>query len=320
MKSSIRHWIVKYALLLMSVAPGGALAMEFDQIVTFGGSLSDSGNFFALTGTAINAPYDEVDPLYIPPAPYNKGGNHFSNGATWVEQLAEQLGLQESAEPAFGDSNGTAANYAVGGARAREDGVNINLQTQVTAFLEDVSFVAPANALYVIDMGANDVRDALAAQSEAEIELIFGDALQAIGSQLGRLYAAGARKFLILNVPNLGVLPSTQILDAYYFPGAVFFASLLTNHFNDNLDDVVAYFSALPGVEIARLDIYSKVNKAITGPNAFGLTQVSAPCITPNIAPFSCKNPNEFLFWDGIHPTKSGHQILATEAAATLAQ
>ena len=42
--------------------------------------------------------------------------------------------------------------------------------------------------------------------------------------------------------------------------------------------------------------------------------------LTPNEPPFACKKPDEFLFWDGIHPTKSGHAILAEEAARLLLQ
>ena len=31
-------------------------------------------------------------------------------------------------------------------------------------------------------------------------------------------------------------------------------------------------------------------------------------------------NPNEYVFWDGLHPTASVHQLLAIEAEALLAQ
>jgi outer membrane lipase/esterase len=40
--------------------------------------------------------------------------------------------------------------------------------------------------------------------------------------------------------------------------------------------------------------------------------------VTPNIPPFTCREANEFLFWDGIHPSKAGHAIIAQEAAEVL--
>ena len=58
-----------------------------------------------------------------------------SNGATWIEQYARTVGLAGSVHPALA-SNGSATNFAVGAARAYNDGINFNLGRQVEAFLE----------------------------------------------------------------------------------------------------------------------------------------------------------------------------------------
>jgi len=135
----------------------------YSGIVVFGTSLSDSGNAFALRGGANTPPDYLVDPLLIPSAPYARGGHHFSNGATWIEQFARSLGLAGSVRPAFASSSPRATNYAVGAARAYDDGINVNLADQVNTFLADVDGVAPSDALYVIEMGSNDIRDAIVA-------------------------------------------------------------------------------------------------------------------------------------------------------------
>src|SRR6266567_4301333 len=69
-------------------------------------------------GTSDPPPYDTLDLFLVPRAPYARGGHHFSNGATWVEQFASPLGLTENVRPAFQGSSVKATNYAVGGARA----------------------------------------------------------------------------------------------------------------------------------------------------------------------------------------------------------
>jgi phospholipase/lecithinase/hemolysin len=38
--------------------------------------------------------------------------------------------------------------------------------------------------------------------------------------------------------------------------------------------------------------------------------------VTPNVPPFACQNPDDLLFWDGIHPTKAGHAIIAQQIAS----
>ena len=34
----------------------------------------------------------------------------------------------------------------------------------------------------------------------------------------------------------------------------------------------------------------------------------------------ACKKPDEYLFWDGIHPTTSGHQILSMEVLEAISK
>src|SRR5262245_61575441 len=77
-----------------------ANSAPFSRIVVFGDSLSDTGNFFHLTGGL------------VPPSPYANG--RFSNGPLWVEYLADDLGMQLLPEDV----------YAVGGANTSHDNSN----------------------------------------------------------------------------------------------------------------------------------------------------------------------------------------------------
>ena len=299
-------------LLSTAISAG---AESFDRIVVFGTSLSDSGNAFALRGGNSVPPDYSVDPFLIPVVPYAKGGHHFSNGATWVEQLARPLGLAGSARPALA-SSGKGTNYAVAGARAYDDGMNFNLSDQVDRFLQDFPAGAPSSALYVIEMGGNDLRDALVVASGGDNPAtIIGPALNSIAQNVQRLYAAGARDFLVWTAPDIGLTPAVRSI-----PGGAQAAGQLTAFFNAQLSGLLAQLQAgLPGAHFTTFDIYSKLNTIVANPSLFGLRNVTNACITPNDPPFACRQPDQFLFWDGIHPTKAAHAIIAQEAALVLA-
>jgi outer membrane lipase/esterase len=288
--------------------------------VVFGTSLSDPGNDFALRGIENVPPYDTLDFFLIPDAPYAKGGHHVSNGATWVEQFARSLGLAGSVRPAFQASTLKASNYAVKGARAYDDGVNVNLSAQVGAFVSDFGPVVPSDALYVFEIGANDIRDALAAfAAGGNGGAIIQEALMTVGGSIQELYARGARKFLVWSMPNIRLTPALRLLDVLS-PGAGQAAELLTLSYNAGLDAVLGMFAGLPGIEIKRVDAFTLLNEMVANPAAFDLSVVDAACVTPNAPPFECQDPDHYLFWDGIHPTKTAHAIIAQEAAFALGE
>ncbi len=294
--------------------------VAYDQIVVFGTSLSDSGNAFALVGGNNTPPDFSVNPFLVPDRPYSKGGHHFTNGSTWVESFAREQGLGWSVKPAFKGSNPGAANYAVGAARAYDDGVNVDLAAQLEAFLHDSGGVASADALYVIEMGGNDVRDALAAfAAGGNGGIVIRQALSSIAGAVQVLYGAGARRFLIWNAPNVALTPAIRVLDGLS-PGAAAFAFQLTVVFNTALNGVVAQLEGLPDIQIKRLDAFRLLNDIVSDPARFGLTNVADPCINPTKEPFVCNRPDDFLFWDGVHPTRAVHAIIAHEATLVMTE
>jgi len=103
-------------------------------------------------------------------------------------------------------------------------------------------------------------------------------------------------------------------------PGAAGLASLVTAGFNSHLDLVLASLAPLPGIAIAKLDVFQMLHQMTDDPPAFGLSVVDSPCVMPSTPPFECKAADDYLFWDGIHPTKAAHAIVAQAVADLLAQ
>lgn len=316
---------VFFSMALFSVQPM-AKNQEIDRVVSFGASLSDTGNAFIWLsdpanqdcGVSLNVPpYDKLDDLIpdapIPNGPYATGGHHFTNGATWLEGLARYLGLVGNSRPAFQNVGQKASNYAVGGARAVADyPCRFNLDAQVQAYLNDFPQTSP-DTLVTIEIGANDVRDALIA---ADLSII-NDALFQISLAINNLYANGARNFLIMNVPDIGKTPAVRILDILY-PGTAYLADQITQSFNIGLENLPLVMNPLPDSHVKILDVYKKFNDVVANSGDYGFVNVTDACITPNQPPYKCKKPDNYVFWDGIHPTKALHAIVAQQAITAI--
>jgi phospholipase/lecithinase/hemolysin len=255
-------------------------------------------------------PYSALDPFLVPDGPYAIIGHHFSNGPTWLEGFARYLALAGSAQPAFSDENKKATNYAVGGARAVANyPCRFNLPEQLQTYLIDYRRTS-SNTLITLEIGGNDVRDALfAAAANQDPAPYIENAIKSVGDTLYALYMHGARQFLVLNVPDLGKTPAVRMI-----PGASGSASLLTNIFNENLLTVLRSINKLPGSTVKVLNIKGKLDDVIQHADDYGFTNATEACIKPNQAPFQCDNPDGFVFWDGIHPTEAMHEIVAQQA------
>ena len=339
--TSAGRWTRFIFIILVLGLPGIANAqLTFSSLVVFGTSVSDPGNAFTLLAHPVaglnlegnvsqnKPPYDTLDESLVPSAPYARGGHHFSNGATWIEQFAQGRGYAANVGAAFQSKSPKARNYSVGGARASNYPARVNLPQQVQAYLNDVGQMPSADALYVIEFGNNDIRDAVVefftvyqstydqAQASAAAGAVISNALNGIAGNIQTLYALGARKFLVMNAARIDMVPAVTALG----PVVAGVAANLTNGFNQGLAlNVVAPLSGLPGIQIAQMDVASQMATIIETPGDFGLTNATSPCVTPNTAPFTCQHPDDYFFWDGIHPTKAIHAILAQRAADVLA-
>ena len=304
-----------------------AQVSDIDRLVTFGASLSDTGNAFIFLSEPANQdcgaplsvpPYDTLDDLLVPTGPYAKGGHHFTNGATWVEGLGQYLSLAGNARPALQNTGLKASNYAVAGARAFGNSPCLfNLTAQVATYLADFPQTSTRTEV-AIEMGGNDVRDALvavaASGNPADAAPFIQDALGALFFTINELYGHGARRFLVLNVPDIGKTPAVRSLG----PGAVFVASSISATYNAGLAGVVQQLAGLPDIDLRVLDVYQILNDAIAQPGLYGFSNTTDACVTPNQPPFTCAKPDTYVFWDGIHPTKALHAIVGQQAIAVI--
>ena len=205
----------------------------------------------------------------------------------------------------------------------------MDLSSQVGLFLSTTQGTIPADALYSVFVGGNDVRDATATffdvffttgdpvAAQLAAEAVVGEAVQSIADNIVLLSSLGATHFLVPNVPDIGVTPAIQSLG----PQAVAVATGLSAGFNAALETTLINLENGLGVQITRLNVFKLINDAVADPDIADLVNVTEPCITPLVRKGAfCNKPDDYLFWDGIHPTRAGHDYLAEAALNALAQ
>ena len=277
-------------LLSMALAAPRAQAKSepFSHLMIFGDSLSDTGNYYQLSGGS-------------PPAPY--AGGRFCNGPIWVEYLSLQLGMDYQPE----------GNFAVGGATTGTLNSNDGfagkqypgLLDEITSFQANAAITEPERALYVVEAGANDFFVALATQESPQT--LVSDGVNNTVTAVQRLWASGARLILVMNVPDLGVTPMAKSIGM----GAQL--TQLCAAYNQALDQALDRL-ALAGIPTIRLNAFAVLDGMANEPAIYGFSNVTVPL---TLAPGGV-DPEQFLFWDPVHPTTGAHEVLAEEALAQL--
>jgi phospholipase/lecithinase/hemolysin len=272
-------------------------AQNYEDIYVFGDSFSDTGNAFNATNRT------------FPPSPKYFDGR-FSNGQVWVEYLAQDLGL----------SFNPRANFAFGGATTGVDNISVpefpGLQRQIASFIAENPSANP-NALYIVWAGANDYFSYFVGGVPNPNQAVAN-----ISAAVTSLAAIGAQDIMVVNQPDLGKFPvanfNSQIPSLF---------STLTNAHNSGLNATINFFNQQldPDINIIPLNVNNLFSRIIAEPQEFGLTNATNYCIQDlsvvplNLPtqPVAC-NPDEFLFWDPVHPTTAAHRLIGESAFSVL--
>lgn len=222
---------------------------NYSNVYIFGDSLSDTGNLGSI-GYSIPPPY------------FNK---RFSNGPLAIETFTAKLGkTAEASLHLIGES--VANNFAVAGATASPDtSDNHNdLETQISYFQANHAYIAPADALYVIFLGGNDIRIALRQTDPAIAESILQNGNDKISSAIKTLKQMGARSFLVINSPNIALIPETKITATVNGnPDYIKRAQHLTRRYNKKVHHTVNKLEDEDEIDITEFNLYKLFNKIV---------------------------------------------------------
>ncbi|WP_374352801.1 SGNH/GDSL hydrolase family protein [Chitinimonas sp.] len=264
---------------------------RINKIVAFGDSLSDNMNM-----------YNES--LWKLPNKNSWYIGHFSNGYNWVEYLAQDLKL-----PLY--------NWAVGGAAVTtKDLVIRGVVEQVDSwkqYMQKAPAYQPQNTLFTILIGGNDLIN-----YGSSVDTVMQGETRAVQN----LINAGARNILLVKLPDVSHAP------VFKYKGNAATVAAQVVDLNRRLDDLVASLKAQYGssLNIELFDSYALFNDLLARPASYGVSNTSDACLDINAdsslnylsshpARSSCSNPDNFVFWDTLHPTTHTHKLLGERAA-----
>lgn len=206
-------------------------------------------------------------------------------------------------------------------------------------------------SVYFIYSGGNDYINALAFEDKYNPSIMsnyIDNVLDGLGSSVLKLAYTGARRFVILGIPHVGDTPKfintndREVLNA------------ASDQHNERLALRVAEWQTLyPDADFLFIDTQQYLVKAVSDPQHFGFTNVTDACIDVKFpmlnafvhSPFAhnfvlnyahvlqyrderfgadennyhmCDAPEEYLFWDEIHPSTRAHQFLAFEICSAM--
>jgi phospholipase/lecithinase/hemolysin len=360
---SSSHSAVAAAITLLTLAfaacdSGGGSESQQDAapppvasaLFVLGDSLSDVGNAAGAADYVLNLALDPPTVGLCNPADvlvamrscddlfYQQ--SRVSDGPVAVEHLAAHLELPELRPslhvlPAQRPS-GTV--YAVASAKARGPG-DEDLARQVDRLLLEHALL-PADAVFVVMIGGNDALDALQADVAHPAALappsaaIIASAVAAIGTQVERLLAYGARQLVVANVPDLAVLPAVRAAarsrgdESRQLAAASAISDAFNRELAAKLDELEARVPKVPPAPvIARFDLHAALAAAqhaltVSGGNArdacfdselYRDSAAAQRAFHPDCAPLTADGAprfGNFVFFDGIHPTGAAHAAI----------
>jgi phospholipase/lecithinase/hemolysin len=321
-----------FATTLLGTMPAKARISSLSNLFSFGDSLSDSGNSKSVSQSAKG--------FTFPPAPYDDG--RFSNGPVAVEYLWQifnpgSTAFKNSLSPG---SQGT--NYAIAGSSS---GLQNNLELnpavisaglstaynekgnawQLKGFEDQNKTFDPDTSLFTVWFFPNDLlwynstlpnslpgtytgNQGPEIGPPAGFSAVVGNAINNIVGTITKLADSyGARHFLVPNSPLIGNTPE--------FAGTLQQVGLnqISAGFNSLLQTNLNLLSSQrPDLDIIQFQTDDLQLEILNNPSLFGFTDVTTRCINNMTCVTNAGGAaKEWFYWDGTHPTTTGHEIFA---------
>ncbi|GJN05347.1 hypothetical protein PR202_ga22968 [Eleusine coracana subsp. coracana] len=322
---------------------GGSSACSRRPVVfAFGDSNTDTG------GAAAGLGY--YFPLPEGRAFFRRSTGRLCDGRLVIDYLCESLNMSYLSPylEALGSDFTGGANFAISGSTTLPRNVPFALHVQVQQFLHlkqrNLDIIARGesapvdadgfrNALYLIDIGQNDLSAAFG--SGASYDDIVHQRIPAVISEIKdailTLYYNGAQNFWVHGTGPLGCLPQKLAIPRANdsdldYSGCLKPLNDGSYEFNNQLCAVCDQLSSqLRGATIVYIDILAIKYELIANHSAYGFEEPLMACCGYGGPPYNydrdvsclgpgfrvCEDGTKFVSWDGVHYTDAANAVVA---------
>ena len=263
---------------------------KINKVVSFGDSLSDTGNMF----NAAQWRFPNPNSWFL---------GHFSNGFVWTEYVANAQNI-----PLY--------NWSVGGAAGTNQYVALTgIYEQVTSYLTYMKMANhynPENILFTLEFGLNDFMN-----YNREV----GDVKADYSSALVRLIDSGAKNLLLMTLPDATKAPQFK----YSTKEEVAKVRAKIVALNAFIKEQAAYYLVL-GYNVKLYDTYALFEGLTESPEQYGFANASDACLDINRSSAidymlshrltndcASNGSDKYVFWGVTHPTTATHKYIADE-------
>ncbi|WCJ35763.1 GDSL esterase/lipase At2g30220 [Euphorbia peplus] len=265
----------------------------------------------------------------------------FSNGKLLSDMLVSFLGIKESLPPFLDPtlSNNdliTGVNFASGGSGF--DNLTslaskaISISQQIENFKlhliklkglvgEEKTMMIVNSSLIVLSAGSNDwffnYYDIPTRKATYDVNGYQDFLLNRLQSFIKELHGIGCRSIIVSGLAPIGCFPFQRELRVD--KNCVKDQNKDSMVYNQKLVDMLKTLqTTLPGIKLVYNDLYTPIIHMLNNPNNYGFVDTTKGCCVNTLSLCSranvgtCKNPDQFFFWDGVHLTSAAYKYIFT--------
>lgn len=257
---------------------------DLSNIIVYSDSFADNGNIYKLFG--------------FPGPPYWNG--RWSNGPVAIETTAAVLRLP-LLDYAYAAATTGLGDLIDGGTPEQLGSLGVpGITTAYNTTIGSIPWRTIRHSLFVVygglpDFMSDGLTTATADHAVADLVAIVTD-----------LQKRGAKRILVPGLLDMGMTPNYASQGPVIAAQATSISSYMNQKLVATLPKGVMYF-----------DTYNLYHAMRDYPRAFGLNDVVDQCFNNGVV---CANPDQYLFWDFVHPTEHVQLILAVGYALMVSE